>query len=611
MLCAGTGCVSGRSFQIKEVLEKELQKRGLQNEILVVMTGCNGFCAVGPVMTVQPDGVFYQDLNEEVIPYLVEEHFLKGRPVPKLMYSPPEEKLPVPIMTDIGFFSRQTLIALRNRGLIDPEKIDEYIARDGYRALVKALTSMAPEEIVKTMKESGLRGRGGAGFPTGLKWEFCRKAEGEPKYIICNCDEGDPGAYMDRSIVESDPHSLLEGMIIGARAIGANQGYVYIRNEYPLAMNRLEIALEQAREYGLLGENILDTDFNFDIKIQRGAGAFVCGEETALIASIEGGPPEPRQRPPFPAQSGVWRKPTNINNVETWANVPAIINRGAEWFASIGTEKSKGTKVFSLVGKISNTGLVEVPMGIRLREIIYDIGGGIPDGKQFKAVQTGGPSGGCIPAELLDLPVDYERLTEAGSIMGSGGMIVLDEDTCMVDIARYFLKFTNDESCGKCTSCREGSEALLEVLNRICQGEGREGDIEFLQELGEAIKDASMCGLGQTLPNPVLSTLRYFRDEYEAHIKEKRCPGYVCKDLIAYYIDPDKCKACLICLRNCPADAIIGDKDQIHVIDQSKCTKCGTCLEVCPSRFGAVIRLSGEPVPEPLATDKRVLVRAK
>jgi NADP-reducing hydrogenase subunit HndC len=611
MLCAGTGCVSGRSFQIKEVLEKELQKRGLQNEILVVMTGCNGFCAVGPVMTVQPDGVFYQDLNEEVIPYLVEEHFLKGRPVPKLMYSPPEEKLPVPIMTDIGFFSRQTLIALRNRGLIDPEKIDEYIARDGYRALVKALTSMAPEEIVKTMKESGLRGRGGAGFPTGLKWEFCRKAEGEPKYIICNCDEGDPGAYMDRSIVESDPHSLLEGMIIGARAIGANQGYVYIRNEYPLAMNRLEIALEQAREYGLLGENILDTDFNFDIKIQRGAGAFVCGEETALIASIEGGPPEPRQRPPFPAQSGVWRKPTNINNVETWANVPAIINRGAEWFASIGTEKSKGTKVFSLVGKISNTGLVEVPMGIRLREIIYDIGGGIPDGKQFKAVQTGGPSGGCIPAELLDLPVDYERLTEAGSIMGSGGMIVLDEDTCMVDIARYFLKFTNDESCGKCTSCREGSEALLEVLNRICQGEGREGDIEFLQELGEAIKDASMCGLGQTLPNPVLSTLRYFKDEYEAHIKGKRCPGYVCKDLIAYYIDPDKCKACLICLRNCPADAIIGDKDQIHVIDQSKCTKCGTCLEVCPSRFGAVIRLSGEPVPEPLATEKRVLVRAK
>jgi NADP-reducing hydrogenase subunit HndC len=611
MLCAGTGCVSGRSFQLKEVLEKELQKRGLQNEILVVMTGCNGFCAVGPVMTVQPDGVFYQDLNEEVIPYLVEEHFLKGRPVPKLMYSPPEEKLPVPIMTDIGFFSRQTLIALRNRGLIDPEKIDEYIARDGYRALAKALTSMAPEEIVKTMKESGLRGRGGAGFPTGLKWEFCRKAEGEPKYIICNCDEGDPGAYMDRSIVESDPHSLLEGMIIGARAIGANQGYVYIRNEYPLAMNRLEIALEQAREYGLLGENILDTDFNFDIKIQRGAGAFVCGEETALIASIEGGPPEPRQRPPFPAQSGVWRKPTNINNVETWANVPAIINRGAEWFASIGTEKSKGTKVFSLVGKISNTGLVEVPMGIRLREIIYDIGGGIPDGKQFKAVQTGGPSGGCIPAELLDLPVDYERLTEAGSIMGSGGMIVLDEDTCMVDIARYFLKFTNDESCGKCTSCREGSEALLEVLNRICQGEGREGDIEFLQELGEAIKDASMCGLGQTLPNPVLSTLRYFRDEYEAHIKEKRCPGYVCKDLIAYYIDPDKCKACLICLRNCPADAIIGDKDQIHVIDQSKCTKCGTCLEVCPSRFGAVIRLSGEPVPEPLATEKRVLVRAK
>jgi len=611
MLCAGTGCVSNKSFNIKEALEKELNKRGLQDEILVVMTGCNGFCAVGPLMVVQPDGIFYQLLKEEDIPYLVEEHFLKGRPVPRLMYVPPEEKMPVPTMSDIGFFARQTLIALRNRGLIDPEKIDEYIARDGYRALAKALTSLTPEEIIKVIKDSGLRGRGGAGFPTGRKWEFCSQAQGEPKYIVCNCDEGDPGAFMDRSIVESDPHSVLEGMIIGAYAIGSNQGYVYIRNEYPLALKRLEIAITQAREYGLLGENILESGFNFDIRIQRGAGAFVCGEETALIASLEGRPPEPRQRPPFPAQSGIWGKPTNINNVETWATVPVIINRGADWFASIGTEKSKGTKVFSLVGKINNTGLVEVPMGITLREIIYDIGGGIPDGKKFKAVQTGGPSGGCIPADLLDLPVDYERLTEAGSIMGSGGMIVLDEDTCIVDIARYFLKFTNDESCGKCTSCRDGSEALLEILDKICNGEGEEGDIEFLQELGEAIIDASMCGLGQTLPNPVLSTLRYFKDEYEAHIKDKRCPAYVCKPLTSYYIDPDKCKACMICLRDCPVEAIIGGKNQIHVIDQSKCTKCGNCFDVCPARFGAVTRLSGEPVPAPPPPEERVLVRAK
>ncbi|MCG2790268.1 MAG: NADH-quinone oxidoreductase subunit NuoF, partial [Actinomycetia bacterium] len=506
MLCAGTGCVSNNSFKIKEALEKEIKKHDLQDEILVVMTGCNGFCSVGPIMVVKPDGIFYQNLTEEDIPYLVEEHFLKGRPVQKLMYFPPKEKEVIPKMMDIGFFAHQTLIALKNRGLIDPEKINEYIARDGYRALAKALTSMTPEQVIKEIKDSGLRGRGGAGFPTGLKWEFCRKSPGDEKYIICNADEGDPGAFMDRSIIESDPHLVLEGMIIGAYGIGANQGYVYIRNEYPLAMKRLEIAIDQARQYGLFGENIFESGFNFDIRIQKGAGAFVCGEETSLIASIEGKPPEPRQRPPFPAQSGVWGKPTNINNVETWATVPTIIFRGAEWFSAIGTEKSKGTKVFSLVGKINNTGLVEVPMGITLREIIYDIGGGIPDGKKFKAVQTGGPSGGCIPADLIDLPVDYEQLIKVGSIMGSGGMIVMDEDTCVVDIARYFIKFTNDESCGKCSSCREGSEALLEILNRICNGEGEEGDIIFLEELGKAIKDASLCGLGQTLPNPVLST---------------------------------------------------------------------------------------------------------
>lgn len=586
MLCAGTGCVSNNSFKIKEALEKEIKKHDLQDEILVVMTGCNGFCAVGPIMVVKPDGIFYQNLTEEDIPYLVEEHFLKGRPVQKLMYFPPKEKEVIPKMMDIGFFAHQTLIALKNRGLIDPEKINEYIARDGYRALAKALTSMTPEQVIKEIKDSGLRGRGGAGFPTGLKWEFCRKSPGDEKYIICNADEGDPGAFMDRSIIESDPHLVLEGMIIGAYGIGANQGYVYIRNEYPLAMKRLEIAIDQARQYGLFGENIFESGFNFDIRIQKGAGAFVCGEETSLIASIEGRPPEPRQRPPFPAQSGVWGKPTNINNVETWATVPTIIFRGAEWFSAIGTEKSKGTKVFSLVGKINNTGLVEVPMGITLREIIYDIGGGIPDGKKFKAVQTGGPSGGCIPAELIDLPVDYEQLTKVGSIMGSGGMIVMDENTCVVDIARYFIKFTNDESCGKCSSCREGSEALLEILNRICNGEGEEGDIIFLEELGKAIKDASLCGLGQTLPNPVLSTLQYFRDEYEAHIKEKKCPAGVCKALIQYFVDKEKCNGCLLCVKSCPQNAITGKRKEPQTIDQDKCIKCNMCYEVC--KFNAI-----------------------
>ena len=533
MLCAGTACVSNRSFKIKELLEEELKKQGLEDEAIVVMTGCNGFCAVGPVMVVMPDGIFYHTLTEDVIPHLVEEHFLKGRPVKKLMFTPSKEEAVIPKMMDIGFFSRQTLIALRNRGLIDPEVIDEYISRDGYKALGKALTEMTPQEIITEIKNSGLRGRGGGGFPTGLKWELCSKSKDEPKYIICNADEGDPGAYMDRSIVEADPHSVIEGMLIGARAMGANEGYVYIRAEYPLAMERLELAIKQAREYGLVGKNIFDTDFSFDIHIKQGAGAFVCGEETSLIASIEGRPPEPTQRPPYPVESGLWGKPTNINNVETWATVPTIINRGADWFASIGTERSKGTKVFSLVGKINNTGLVEVPMGIPLREIIYDIGGGIPKGKKFKAVQTGGPSGGCIPSTLLDLPVDFEKLTEAGSIMGSGGMIVMDEDTCVVDVAKYFIEFTNDESCGKCASCREGSAALLEILQKICRGDGEESDLELLEDISNAVKNGSMCGLGQTLPNPVLSTLKYFRDEYIEHIKYKRCPALVCKDIIS------------------------------------------------------------------------------
>jgi NADH-quinone oxidoreductase subunit F len=533
MICAGTACVSNKSFKVKEVLEEELRRQELEKEVLVVMTGCNGFCAVGPVMVVMPDGIFYHSITEDVIPHLVEEHFLKGRPVKNLMFTPEKEEIVIPKMMDIGFFARQTLIALRNRGMIDPEKIDEYIARDGYKALAKALTEMTPEDIIKAVKESGLRGRGGGGFPTGLKWELCRRQPGNVKYIVCNADEGDPGAYMDRSIVEADPHSVLEGMLIGARAIGASEGYVYIRNEYPLAMNRLKIAIGQARDYGLIGQNIFDSDFSFDIHIKQGAGAFVCGEETSLIASIEGRPPEPRQRPPYPVESGLWGKPTTINNVETWATIPPIIDRGAKWFSSIGTTLSKGTKVFSLVGKINNTGLVEVPMGITLKEIIYDIGGGIPKGKKFKAVQTGGPSGGCIPASLMNLPVDYEQLTEAGSIMGSGGMIVMDEETCVVDVSKYFIEFTNDESCGKCASCREGSAVLLEVLQKICRGEGEESDLEILEDFSNAIKDASMCGLGQTLPNPVLSTLKYFRDEYIQHTKYKRCPALVCKGIIS------------------------------------------------------------------------------
>ena len=586
MLCAGTGCVSNGSYRIKAALERELVKHSLQDEIAVVMTGCNGFCAQGPVMTVLPDGIFYQLLTEQDIPHLVEEHILKGRPVQRLMYTPPAEKSPVPKMSDIGFFQKQRLIALRNRGLIDPEKIEEYIGRGGYQALAKALTSMSREEIIQEMKASGLRGRGGAGFPTGLKWELTAKQPGQEKFIVCNGDEGDPGAFMDRSIVESDPHSVLEGMLIGAKAIGASHGFVYIRQEYPLALERLNLALGQARDYGLLGTDILGTGFNFDISIHRGAGAFVCGEETSLIGSLEGRPPEPRIRPPFPAESGVWGKPTCINNVETWATVPEIIDRGAAWFSKIGTETSKGTKVFSLVGKVKNTGLVEVPMGITLREMVYDIGGGIPGDREFKAVQTGGPSGGCIPASLLDLPIDYERLTEAGSIMGSGGMIVLDEDTCMVDLARYFLDFLRDESCGKCTACREGVDVMYQIVSDICAGKGKEEHLPLLEELGQAVKDGSMCALGGTAPNPLMSTLRYFREEYEAHIREHRCPAGVCKALITYRIDPAKCKACLVCNKNCPAEAISGEKKKPQKIDPEKCVKCGVCRDMC--KFEAV-----------------------
>ena len=586
LLCASTGCVSNKSLELKEAIEIELKKHSLQNEIKIILTGCNGFCANGPIMVVQPEGIFYQFLTVDDVPHLVEEHFLKGRPVEKLMYIPPKKETPVPKMSDIEFFKKQQLIALSNRGSIDPENIDEYIGKDGYRAMVKALTAMTPEEVIEEIKSSGLRGRGGAGFPTGRKWEICKNAREDEKFIICNADEGDPGAFMDRSIVESDPHCILEGMVIGAYAIGASAGFVYIRDEYPLALKRLIHAIKQAKKYGLLGEDILGTGFTFDISVNRGAGAFVCGEETSLIHSLEGNTPEPRTKPPFPAFSGYRQKPTNINNVETWANVPRIIQHGAKWYSEIGTETSKGTKVFSIVGKLKNTGLVEVPMGITMREIVFDIGGGILKDKKFKAVQIGGPSGGCIPDHLLDTPIDYESLTKAGAIMGSGGLIVMDEETCMVEVARYFLSFVQDESCGKCPPCREGTKHMLNILTEITEGRGKEEYIDLLQNMGMLIKETAICGLGNTSPNPVLTTIRYFRDEYEAHIKEKRCPARTCKTLIHYSILEDKCTGCHLCFKNCPTQAITGEVKKAHFITQQKCIKCGMCFDVC--RFDAV-----------------------
>ena len=586
LICAGTGCVSNKSLQVRTALEEELKKCGLEEEVQVVITGCNGFCAVGPVMVVYPEGIFYQKLTREDIPLLVSEHFLKGRPVEKLMYREEEKKATVPRMQDISFFGLQVLRALRNRGIIDAEKIDEYIARDGYQAMGKALTELTPEGIIEEVKISGLRGRGGAGFPTGLKWEFCAKARGEVKYVLCNGDEGDPGAFMDRSILEADPHSVLEGMTIAARGIGAHQGYIYVRAEYPLAVSRLKVAIRQARDYGLLGKNILNSGFDFDIDIYQGAGAFVCGEETALMTSIEGKRGMPRPRPPFPAYKGLWRKPTILNNVETYANVPPIILQGGSWYSELGTEKSKGTKVFAVTGAVNNIGLVEVPMGTSLRSIIYDIGGGIKGKRKFKAVQMGGPSGGCIPESLVDTPVDYESISQTGAIMGSGGMVVMDETTCMVDIAKFFLGFTQEESCGKCIPCRVGTKMMLDILTRITAGEGKEEDLETLKDLAETIKSTALCGLGNTAPNPVLTTLRYFRDEYEAHVREKRCPAHSCISLIKFTVNPELCKRCGQCFKACPAGAVAWEKKQVATIDREKCVKCKNCIMAC--KFNAI-----------------------
>ncbi len=588
LVCGGTGCTSSGSARIIEALDRELQSNGLTEEIKVIKTGCFGLCALGPVMIVYPEGAFYSMVKPEDIPEIVSEHLLKGRIVTRLLYQETVQEDTVKSLNHTQFYAKQKRVALKNCGVIDPENINEYIGLDGYMALGKVLTEMTPEQVIQTIKDSGLRGRGGGGFPTGMKWSFAAAQPAGQKYVCCNADEGDPGAFMDRSVLEGDPHVVLEAMAIAGYAIGASQGYIYVRAEYPIAVKRMEIAIGQARENGLLGKNILGTGFDFDIELRLGAGAFVCGEETALMTSIEGHRGEPRPRPPFPAVKGLFERPTVLNNVETYANIPQIILKGADWFASMGTEKSKGTKVFALGGKIHNTGLVEVPMGTTLREIVEEIGGGIPNGKKFKAAQTGGPSGGCIPASLIDIPVDYDNLISIGSMMGSGGLIVMDEDTCMVDIAKFFLEFTVDESCGKCTPCRIGTKRLLEMLDKITKGKGTMEDLDKMEELCYHIKANSLCGLGQSAPNPVLSTLKYFRDEYVAHIVDKKCPAGVCKALLSYVIDREKCKGCTLCARACPADAISGTVKQPHVIDPAKCLKCGACMEKC--KFGAIYK---------------------
>ncbi|NLP38018.1 MAG: NADH-quinone oxidoreductase subunit NuoF [Firmicutes bacterium] len=586
LLCAGTGCISSGSLAVKEALLNELEKRGIADQFEIVTSGCHGFCEQGPIVIVHPEDIFYCRVQAEDVPELVEEYLVNGRVVDRLLFKDPISGEAVKNHMEIGFYAKQSRRVLHNCGVIDPENVDEYLAQGGYEGLKNAL-QMSPVEVIEEVKKSGLRGRGGAGFPTGLKWEFTYKAQGDKKYVVCNADEGDPGAFMDRSVLEGDPHAVIEGMLIAAYAIGADEGYVYVRAEYPLAIKRLRLAIEAANRLGYLGKNIMGTDFSFQLKIKEGAGAFVCGEETALLASIEGERGMPRPRPPFPANSGLWGKPTCLNNVETFANIPLIFRIGVEEYTKVGTERSKGTKIFALTGKINNTGLAEVPMGITMREIIFDIGGGIKGGKKFKAVQIGGPSGGCLPEEQLDLPVDYDSLTAAGAMMGSGGLVIMDEETCMVDLARFFLTFTQKESCGKCTPCREGTKRMLEILERITQGNGEDGDLEMLEELATTIKDSSLCGLGQTAPNPVLSTLRYFREEYEEHIYEKKCRAGVCTNLVSYFILPDKCVGCTVCARNCPVNAISGERKAPHEIDQSVCIKCGVCYEKC--KFDAII----------------------
>ncbi len=599
-ICSGTGCHAYGCEQVYQAFAEELQKNGLDKKIDIRRTGCHGYCERGTIVVIFPEKTCYLRVKPEDVSEIISTTLVEKKLVSRLLYEDSNGQKIVR-EDEIPFYKHQSRIVFGNNILLDPKSIDDYIALGGYSALVKVLFEMTPERVLTEVKKADLRGRGGGGFPAGIKWETTRNAPGDIKYVIVNADEGDPGAYMDRSLLEGNPHSVLEGLILGAYAIGAHQGFVYVRQEYPLAVENLSVALEQARDYGLLGADILGSGFDFDVVVHRGAGAFVSGESSALMTAIEGKVGEPRPKYIRTAVSGIWGRPSNLNNVETWANVPLIINKGANWFRTIGTEGSKGTKIFSLVGKVNNTGLVEVPMGMTLREIIYDIGGGIRDGKKFKAVQTGGPSGGVIPESLLDLPVDFDELTKAGSMMGSGGMIVTDEDTCMVDFARYFLRFLADESCGKCLPCREGIYEMLRILDRICEGRGGTGDIELLEELAEVVRDASLCALGTTAPNPVLSTIKYFRDEYQAHIEEKCCPAGVCKSLISYHIDPERCQGCLICLRNCPVGAITGDKRQVHVIDQQKCNKCGTCLEVCPPRFGAVSKVSAGIVAEPAA----------
>ncbi len=610
-LCSGSACHASGSREVAASIQEEIQKQGLNEEVEFRRTGCHGFCERGPIIVIRPEEICYFQIKPEDVPEIISQTIKEKKIIDRLLYTDPGTKEKIVHESEIPFYKNQGRLVFGSNVKIDPKSIDDYLALGGYSGLAKALCGMTPEQVLEEVKKSNLRGRGGGGFPTGRKWAESRNAPGDIKYVIVNADEGDPGAYMDRSLLEGNPHSVLEGLLIGAYAIGSNEGYIYVRQEYPLAVENVNIAIRQAEEYGLLGKDILGSGFDFTISVHQGAGAFVCGESSALMTALEGKAGEPRPKYIHTAVKGVWDRPSVLNNVETWANVPLIINKGADWFTQYGTEKSKGTKIFSLVGKIVNTGLVEVPMGVTLRDIIYKIGGGIPGGKKFKAVQTGGPSGGCLPEELLDLEVGFDELTKAGSMMGSGGMIIMDEDTCMVDVARYFLNFLTDESCGKCVPCREGIRQMLKTLTNITQGKGKEGDIELLEQLAEVAGEASLCALGRSAPNPFLSTLKYFKDEYEAHIKDKRCPALSCKELISYYIDPKECRACTTCGRKCPSEAIIGGKNQIHVIDQEKCTKCGTCFEVCPPRFHAVRKISGEPVPPPIPEEARTIVRKR